>query len=175
MEQLDSNLLTLSMLRNLGFCMIWKHKDSFLFLEWLSQVTHICKWFLTKAYFEILSSLLIILLLRSLCGALGSDENCEAHLPCICCKVKFCTSSERSVILLDQNSASVWNFWWNYTPLFDMISYSSFCFETWLSYSSMSLHVLIIFFEYFWDLHCVPIFFYTLGPSCVPFFFNLFA
>ena len=77
-----------------------------------------------------------------------------------------------SVILLDQNSASVWNFWWKYTPLFDMISFSSFCFETWLSYSFMSLHVLIIYiyFEYFWDLHCVPIFFYTLGPSCVPSF-----
>ena len=72
-----------------------------------------------------------------------------AHLPCLCCKVKCWTSPERSVIPLDQNSASVWNFWWNYTPLFDMISSSSFCFETWLSYSSMSLHVLIIFLNFF--------------------------
>ena len=89
---------------------------------------------------------LIILLLKSLSRVLGRDENIEAHLPCICCKVKFRTSPERSIILLDQNSASVWNFWWNYTPLFDMISFSRFCFETWLSYPSMSLHVLIICF-----------------------------
>jgi hypothetical protein len=100
---------------------------------------------------------------------LGRDGNYEAHLPCICCKVKSRTSPERSVIPLDQNSASVWNFWWTYTPLFDMIFFSSFCFETWLSYSSISLHVLIIF-NTFGDLHVSPLFFYTLGPSCVPFF-----
>ena len=102
---------------------------------------------------------------------------CEALLPCICCKVKSWTTLQRSVILLDQNSASVSNVWWKYTPLLDMISFSSFYFETWLAYFPfMSLHVLIIFLKYFQDLHCVPLFFfYTLGPSCVPFFFNLFA
>ena len=107
---------------------------------------------------------------------------CEAHLPCICCKVKSQTASKRSVVLLNQNSASVWNFWWNYTPLLDMISFSRFYFETWLAhFLLMSLHLLIIFFIFiffqcFWDLHCVPTsFFYTLGPSCVPFFFSLFA
>jgi hypothetical protein len=117
-----------------------------LFLEWLSRVT------------QILPSLLIILLLISLYGALGRDKYFEAHLPCICCKVKSQTTLERSVILLDQNSASVWNFWWNYTPLFDMISFSSFCFETWLSYSFMSLHVLIIFLNTFGTFMC-PILF----------------
>ena len=61
-------------------------------------------------------------------------KNYDAHLPCICCKVKFRTSLEGSIIHLNQNSASVWNFWWNYTPLFGMISNSSFYFETWLSY-----------------------------------------
>ena len=40
---------------------------------------------------------------------LGRDENFEAHLLCICCKVKSRTSPEGSVILLDQNYASVWN------------------------------------------------------------------
>ena len=127
-----------------------------MFLEWLSQVTHICKWFLTKAYFQILPSLLIILLLRSLYGALGRDENCEAHLPCICCKVKSWTSPERSVILLDQNSASVWNFfWWNYTPLLDMISFSRFLFWDMASlfspYEPSCAHHS--FFSLLWDIH----------------------
>ena len=40
---------------------------------------------------------------------LGRDENFEAHLLCICSKVKSRTSPEGSVILLDQNYASVWN------------------------------------------------------------------
>ena len=120
-----------------------------------------CKWFLTKAYLKVLPSLLIILLLRSLYGALGRDEYFKAHLPCICCKVKSQTAPERSVITLDQNSASVWNFWWKYTPLFGMISFSSFSFETWLAFShepSCVHHHFFYSFGYFWDLHCFPIF-----------------
>jgi len=122
----------------------------------IRQVTHICKWFLTKA---ILPSLLIILLLESLYGALGRDEYCEAHLPCICCKVKSWTSLEGRVILLYQNSASVWNFLWNCTPPFDMISLA-FYLEIWLAYI------------FFYEPSCAHHFFYTLGPSCVPTFFR---
>ena len=92
---------------------------------------------------------------------------CEAHLPCICCKVKSQTAPERSVILLDQNSTSVWNFWWNYTPLLDMISFSSFCFETWLAFSHEPSCVHH-FFLFFWDLH-VSLFFFNLfaQPCCL--------
>jgi hypothetical protein len=52
---------------------------------------------------------LIILLLRAYMELLGRDEKVVAHLPCMCCKVKSRTSPEGSVILLDQNCASVWN------------------------------------------------------------------
>jgi len=100
---------------------------------------------------HVLPSLLIILLLISLYGALGRDENCETHLPCICCKVKSQTSPERSVLLLDQKCASVWNVWWNYTPLFDMIS--SFYFETWLAFSHEPSCAHYYYFLFFWDLH----------------------
>ena len=91
---------------------------------------------------------------------------CEALLPCICCKVKSWTTPERSVIPLDQNSASVWNFWWNYTPLLHMISFSSFCFEIWLAFSHEPSCAHHHFFLFFWIL---------LEPSLCPYFFNLFA
>ena len=82
---------------------------------------------------------------------------CEAHLPCIYCRVKSRTAPERSVILLDQNSASVWNFWWNYTPLLDMISFSSFLFWDMASFFTWAFMCSSFFssFGYFWDLHCV--------------------
>ena len=80
------------------------------FISWMILSSHsILEVVPHQGIFEGLPSLLIILLLKSLYGALGSDENFEAHLPCICCEVKSRTSLERSVILLDQNYASVWN------------------------------------------------------------------
>ena len=71
---------------------------------------------------------------KNLIWSFGKGWKLWGTLTCICCKVKSWTTPERSVILLDQNSASVWNFWWKYTPQFDRISFSSFCFETWLAF-----------------------------------------
>ena len=101
---------------------------------------------------------------------------CEAHLPCICCKVKSRTAPERSVILLDQNSASVWNFWWNYTHLLDIISFSSFYFETWLAYFLfMSLHVRIIFLMLLGPSLCPYLFFLYFGTFMCPILFQSFC
>jgi len=158
------------MLRNLGFVWFWKHKDSFCSLNDSLKSLKSVSGSLPRHIWKFLPSLLIILLLKSLYGALGRDEYCEAHLPCICCRVKSWTSLEESVILLDQNNASVWNFWWNCTPPFHMISLA-FYLEIWLAYiffyePTCAHH----FFLYFGAFMC-PYFFWR--PSCVSSFFSM--
>jgi hypothetical protein len=158
------------MLRNLGFVWFWKHKDSFCSLNDSLKSLKSVSGFLPRHIWKFLPSLLIILLLKSLYGALVRDEYCEVHLPCICCKVKSKTSPEGSVILLDQNSASVWNFWWNYTPLFDMISFSTFLFG-----DMASIYIFLwafmcssFFLQCFWDLH-VSLYFFSMNSLHVSF------
>jgi uncharacterized membrane protein len=154
-----------------------------LFLEWFSQVTqkfvsgssprHIWKFCL----------LLIILPLKSLSRVVGRGKHCETHLPCICCQVKSWATPEGSVILLDQNSASVWNIFGGiYTPLLDRISFSSFwIWDMAIFILFKSHHVLIIYiyiYIYILETFIVSLFlslFYTLGPSSVPLFFILFS
>jgi hypothetical protein len=143
------------MLRNLGFVWFWKHKDSVCSLNDSLGSLKICKWFLTKAYLRVLPSF-DHPTSKSLSGVLGLDEHCEAHLPCICCQVKSQTAPEGSVILVDQNSASVWNiFGGNYTPLLDRISFSSF----WI------WDMAIFFFFFSWAFMCSTFFYILLGPS----------
>jgi len=101
---------------------------------------------------------------------IGRNEILVAHLPCICCKSQILDPLERSVILLNQNCASLW-IWWNYTPLFDMTCFSSFLFWDMASIVFIFLWAFMcsLFFQYFgtfmcpifsrlWDLH-VPLFF----------------
>jgi hypothetical protein len=156
------------MLRNLGFVWFWKHKDSVCSLNDSLGSLKICKWFLTKAYLRVLPSF-DHPTSKSLSGVLGLDEHCEAHLPCICCQVKSQTAPEGSVILVDQNSASVWNiFGGNYTPLLDRISFSSFwIWDMAIFFSFHEPSCAQHFFTYSWDLHCVPFFLYFGTFMCL--------
>jgi hypothetical protein len=147
--------------QKLGFLWFWKHRDSFCSLNDSLWSLKFCNWFLTKAYFESLPSF-DHPTSKSLYGALSRDENFEAHLPCICCKVKFWTSPERNVILLDQNCASVWNFGGNILLCF-LIWSLAFYFETWLAFSLCAHH----FFNAFRTFMC-PYFFLYFGTFMCP-------
>ena len=149
--------------QKLGFFMIWKHKDSFCSLNDSLKSLKFVSGFSPRHIFVFS---LIILLLWILYGALGRDENFEAHLPCICCKVKFWTSPEGSVILLDQSYASVWNL----VEIYSLVWFDLYLFWDMASlYFFMSLHVLIHFFQCFWDLHVSHFFQFFLHSLFVSF------